>query len=375
MLTIIVKGTNGCNLACSYCSLGKKKNFQYVGKQKLKEIFLYSCEYAKNKGKTKVSFILHGGEPTLVQIDVYREAIEMIKRKYTELDLSFSMQSNGLMITDDFIKFAYEYDIHMGISVDGSEEIHNSERRTPGGGPSFKQIANNIDKLLAAGVNVSCLMVLTKHAINKGYKYLRYFEERHLHLKINPLLNYGEAYEHPELLLENGDYANYLIGLYEYVIKEDIAITISPSDNILKAVLYKMKIGECSFNQECSKHFICIDYKGDIYPCGKFSDMDIFKLGNIADTPIKELGGKIMENLYKRRNEQKPKKCCKCKYLNLCNGGCSAEAVIDGNFNKTPILCEDYRILFDYFSKDGLLLLKDELLRQKRVLEERHCEL
>ena len=34
------------------------------------------------------------------------------------------------------------------------------------------------DKLLEAGVQVSCLMVMTKNAIGKGYHYLEFFEKR-----------------------------------------------------------------------------------------------------------------------------------------------------------------------------------------------------
>lgn len=369
MITIIVKGTNGCNLACSYCSLGKKQNFKYVSKERLIEIFTYSCDYAKSRMENKITFILHGGEPTLIKTSVYRSAIKEIKQKYEELNLEFSVQTNGLKITDDFVKFAQEFDIHVGVSIDGSKEIHDQERRTSENKPSFEQVINNINKLQNAGIKVACLMVLTKNAINKGYEYLDFFAEKHIHLKINPLLNYGEAFGHPELLLEEGEYANYLIGLYEYSIKNDIGVTISPSDNILKAILYNRKIGECSFNKECSKHFLSIDYKGDIYPCGKFSDMDTFKLGNILNTPINKLNFQVMKKLYERRNKEKPLKCLSCKFNGLCNGGCSAEAAIDGDFEKEPILCEDYKILFDYFTKDGLILLKEELLRQKNRLE------
>lgn len=369
MLTIIIKGTNGCNLACSYCSLGEKKNFKYVNKQTLEDIFIYSCKYARKRKETTVNFILHGGEPTLIEIDVYKFAIDSVKRQFSDLEILISMQSNGFMITDEFIEFIHEYDIHIGISIDGSEEIHDLERCSVGKEPTYRRVVNNIENMKDKGIKVSCLMVLTQNAIGKGYEYLRFFEKKHIHLKINPLLNYGEVYEHPELTLHSGDYAKYLIGLYEYSIEKDIAVTISPNDNILQAILNNQRMCECSFNKECNKHFLCIDYKGDVYPCGKFSDMDIFKLGNIYDKSEINIEKGIMQKLTQRKNNNIPLKCRKCKYLYMCNGGCSAEAVIDGDFNAVPILCEDYKMLFEYFSKDGLILLRKELERQKRVLE------
>ena len=371
LLTIIVKGTNGCNLDCSYCSLGEKKSFKFIDAKSLKNLFEYSCKYAIKKNEKKITFIFHGGEPTLIQTQVYEEAIEFILQKYPKLKIFFSMQSNGLIITDRFIEFIKKYDIHLGISIDGSEEIHDLERRTCNNKSTYKKITENIDRLLSVGIKISCLMVLTKNAIGKGYEYLSFFQKRRLHLKINPLLNYGEVYEHPELSLEPGDYANYLIDLYKYIIQNDVEITISPSDNILKAILYNQRIGECSFNKDCNKNFMCIDYKGDIYPCGKFSDMNAFRLGNIQDTSHNKLEELIQNRLLERRTRHLPQKCVQCRYIKLCNGGCSAEAVIDGDFNERPILCEDYMILFKYFSKEGLVLLKKELIRQKELLEEK----
>ena len=369
MLTIIIKGTNGCNLACSYCSLGEKKNFKFVDKQKLKEIFIYAGNYARYKNEKTITFILHGGEPTMVPIYVYREAIDEMKKEFTDLKIIICMQTNGFQISDEFIEFAQTYEIKMGISIDGSEEIHDSERRTYNGKPSYLRVTTNIDRMINAGLGVSCLMVLTKNGCRHGYEYLKFFSDRNIHLKINPLLNYGEVYDHPELTLEPGDYARYLIKMYEYIIENNIEVNISPTDKILTAILKKQSIRECSFDSECSKYFLCIDYKGDIYPCGKFSDMEKYKIGNIDGTKYEYITEYITNHLIKRRNELKPDKCKKCKYIRLCNSGCSAEALIDGDFLNTPILCEDYKMIFKYFYHDGLILLKKELEKIKENME------
>ena len=38
MLTLILKGTNGCNLNCAYCSLGEKSRHDIVSDQTLMRI-------------------------------------------------------------------------------------------------------------------------------------------------------------------------------------------------------------------------------------------------------------------------------------------------------------------------------------------------
>ena len=222
---------------------------------------------------------------------------------------------------------------------------------------------------MEAGIPVSCLMVLTSRGVKAPINYLDFFSTRNLHLKINPLLNYGEVYKHPELSLGRGEYANYLIHLYEVILEQDSAMIVSPLDKILRAVLYGPPITECTFNSLCNQNFICIDHAGMVYPCGKYSDLHEFCLG-----PVEEQEGDILDHpfmcrLRDRRGSCLPGKCRQCVYQHLCNAGCSAEASIENNFDGTPFLCEDYQMLFRYFKADGLKLLKRKLLTEKRKLE------
>lgn len=361
MFTVIVKGTNGCNLNCSYCSLGKKQNVSIVDENRLYDILEFGCKVAKEKNDKAVTFILHGGEPTLIDFNVYSNAINRIENVYKEIKMEYSIQTNAWNISDDYIEFLKEFNINAGVSIDGSKKIHDTERRSKNGEDTFDKVCVNIDRMLDKGLSVSCLMVLTSEALKNDMNYLKYFEKRNLHLKINPLLNYGEVYEHPELTLSENEYADYLIRLYEHVIINEINVVISPIDNILKAILSDRKIHECTFNAKCNENFVCIDYNGNVYPCGKYSDLDEYKLGSIYDLSFSFHQSDVLQKLIKRRTVNLPFKCKTCMYIDMCNAGCNAEASIDGNIEKPPLLCSDYKRLFSYFMRDGLLLYKKKL--------------
>ena len=145
---------------------------------------------------------------------------------------------------------------------------------------------------------------------------------------------------------------------------------MSPIENSINGIIHNEEIRECSFKKDCNKHFLCIDYKGDIYPCGKFSDMDEMLIGNISEMTYERIDYFLKKKLYHRRNLKRPNTCKVCKFIKFCNGGCSAEAMIDGDINKVPIICKDYKILFEYFHGTGLKLLKKILIKQKQILEE-----
>lgn len=369
MLSIILKGTNGCNLACSYCSLGKKSNIIRPTEEVMYKIMQYSCELCKHISEKDIYFILHGGEPTIINSSVYDYAIEKIRSEYKELNIRVTMQTNAYHLSAEWIKFFKRHDISVGVSVDGSASIHDKERMNIHGEATFSTVQKNIEHLLKEKISVACLMVLTSNALKEDFSFLNYYAEKGLHLKINPLLDYGEVYEHPELSLKSGQYADYIIKMYEYILKWDIDVDISPIEKILQGILSDNKrVMSCSFNNDCNQHFLCIDFNGDIYPCGKFADMKEFCIGNIKNQNYKIFQSDIILKLLDRRNSKLPIKCRECRHKELCNAGCSAEACISGALDGNPAMCNDYFKLFEYFSGKGLILLKEKLLEQKEIL-------
>lgn len=370
MLTLILKGTNGCNLNCAYCSLGEKTRHDMVSIQTLKRIFEYACNVCRQRNDLQLEIILHGGEPTLIPANVYDAAIYHMQTQFPDIQIGISMQTNAFYISDEYLAFLQQYNVNVGVSIDGSAKIHDQERKSKSGGNTFKTVSENIERIQLAGLNVSGLMVLTSIGVSAPLDYLNYYASRHIHLKINPLLNYGEVCKNPELAIKKGNYANYLIRVYEYIIANNIDVTVSPIDKILQAVLTKDRIRECTFNAECNYCFLCIDHLGDIYPCGKYSDIHEFKLGNVLSQSLDVLNTSQFQNLIKRRSCKLPIKCRECKYMSICHAGCSAEAFIEKRFEEPPFLCEDYQMLFDYFNSTGLRLLREQLVKNKQHLME-----
>lgn len=369
MLSVILKGTNSCNMTCSYCSLGKKTDIKIISEETLLEAIRYACKVCGFRRENKLVFIFHGGEPTLIDTKVYTACMDRIIKEFPNIHIEYAMQTNGLEIGQEWLLFFKKYNVSVGVSIDGSKNIHDSERKSMSSIGTYGAVTKNIIKMLENGVNVSCLMVLTSNALKEGYEYLKFFHRWNLQLKINPLLNYGEAYEHPELSLKDGQYANYLIEAYRYIMHNRLNVVISPLDKIVRGILTDKHVHECSFQADCNRNFLCIDFDGNIYPCGKYADMRKAKIGNIKDAKVDVMAYPLMNRLVMRRNEGIPLKCKECKYLSMCNVGCNAEASIEKIYADVPKLCEDYRKLFDFFYKEGLILMKKKLVELRNNRE------
>lgn len=363
MQTLILKATNGCNLDCKYCSLGKKNNPIMLDKSLCYESIAYACNVCKNDKSDSLNIILHGGEPTILDMKIYEFAIDKAREDFPEIKISVAMQSNAYYVDDFIIEFCKKYHIVVGISLDGDKNTHDDVRLTKNGKPTFDMIEKNIQRYMSNGIRVNGLVVLTSSVIDSGFEYLKFFEKYDMHLKVNPLLNYGNALDNDYLYLKPKQYANYLIELFEYVVKNPSFITISPIDKIVNAVIKGTHVKQCTFSPDCNNNFLCIDYLGDIFPCGKYADLKDFCLGNVKDKNYNVHNHPVLNEIKKRKGVDLPKKCKECLYLKYCNSGCNAECHIDSS--NVPLLCDDYMTLFDYFTGEGLLLIKDTLIKYK----------
>lgn len=366
MLTLILKTTNGCNLDCRYCSLGKKLHPVTLNLEQCTRALEYACNICEQCGERQLNILLHGGEPTIVDMEIYRKAIHWVRTRFPQLEFLVSMQTNALVVTDEILGFCEEFEVGIGISIDGSEEIHDAQRLTKKQQPSFKRVQQNIEQYLERGFAVSGLMVLTKNALNEDFRFLDYYAEKKIPLTINPLLNYGNASENSCLALEQGDYAKYLIGVFEYALHNDVTVSIAPINGIVQAILNDTNVKICTFNKGCNDQFICVDCHGDIFPCGKYADLQEFTLGNIADNECDLSAHPVLQRIKARRTVDIPQDCVQCQYYKYCNAGCSAESYINGT--ATPSMCADYKMLFSYFSSTGLELIKEKLLISKQYL-------
>lgn len=362
MITLIIKGTNGCNLRCKYCSIGEKnEKYQLIDTETLKLAGNFIVRQAEEHGDNNINVIFHGGEPTLINPKIYHEFIDYLLKTYSGISFKFSMQTNGFHFTDEYISFIKEYGISIGISIDGDEKTHDSLRVDCNGNCTFSKIKENILKLKSEGIMVSVLVVVTKTLLNVGLSYLDFFNIYNIDVKINPLLNYGEASDKNSLWLRDGDYSDYIIKVYEYILNHEIKINIAPISSYFNAIVNKIAMSECSYKNECGKQFFCVDYKGDIYPCGRYCDQRGSCLGSVYNNTFTEF-----------MQPELSKECFDCKFYKWCYGGCSAYRKIMCN-NKSP-LCYDIKKLFEYFSNEGIDEYINYLKKRKSVLMQRISE-
>lgn len=367
MLTLILKSLNDCNLRCTYCSVGKKTCTNRLSEERMSEALAFFASYAQERGERCVTVIFHGGEPMLLPAEQYDRCIQRVREQFPELSFRFSLQTNGTLLSPAYVALFRKYDIHVGVSVDGSQTVHDGQRKSISGQGTYEQVLAHIRTLQREEVAVAALMVLTRPALAESLNFLLEFAHLNLPLKINPLLPVGEAVEHPELVLAPGEYGRYLARVLEYLSERRLDLPISPLDEIFQNILYKGARRGCQHSPNCHGSFLSIDPAGDIYPCGRFADARENAIGTI-ETGITADGRRILERLALRRAENLPPPCRECRYLELCHGGCSADQPWSRAVDNPCIVCQDYQYIFHYIKTQGMELLRQQLLEERSSL-------
>ena len=159
-----------CNLDCAYCFFLDKEVLYPGSKFRMSDALLeqYIRQLIESHQADVVNIAWQGGEPTLMGVDFYRRAMALAE-KYRRPGMTFlhTLQTNGVLLDDEFAAFLKEYNFLIGISIDGPKELHDIYRRDKGGGPTFDRVLRGLRLLQKHGVEYNVLTTLNR--VNAAY--------------------------------------------------------------------------------------------------------------------------------------------------------------------------------------------------------------
>ena len=167
MYTLSLEVINKCNLNCSYCYLGKKKNTFMSIETAKKAVDIAAHETAKQYDKTLTVYFI-GGEP-LMAYDTIRETVEYTKLlcHHNNLKYRFSTTINGTLVTAEIVDFLVKNKFEVKLSLDGMQKTHDLNRKDYAGNGSFNKIMSNFPLLKQlekeSGNQISVASVVTNN--------------------------------------------------------------------------------------------------------------------------------------------------------------------------------------------------------------------
>lgn len=342
-----------CNLQCSYCYYLDKKEL-YPEKTTLVDNDLlrdYIIQHIEATTEEVILFSWHGGEPMLAGIEFYQNAVA-IQKQYlpTGKKLVNGIQTNGTLIDEEWCRFLSKENFLVGISLDGTEELHNQFRTNRKGDGTFQMVINGLMLLQQYGITFEILCVV--NAINVKYptEVYRFFKELGAkYISFLPLVEqqHGTPSGASSASVPPAEFGRFLMAIFDEWVEQDI--------NNIQIQIFEEAI-RTAFNQE---HVLCVfkkncggvpvvEQNGDFYACDHFVNSNHL-VGNIRKTPLTSLLDSPHQKAFgMAKSLTLPKYCRQCLVLNMCNGECPKNRFIEAPDGEPGFnyLCEGFKAFF-----------------------------
>ena len=345
-----------CNLECRYCYYLRKGNLYpkdesfRMGEDLLESYIVQHIEASPGE---VIQFSWHGGEPTVLGLDYFRR-IAALQRKHLPAGrrITNGMQTNGVLLDEEWCRFLAEESFGIGLSIDGPQEMHDRYRLNRGGRPTHKQ-AMHAWKLLQR-YRVPCDLLCVVHDYNVRYpaRVYRYFKEiggRYLGFLpvVEPQPDAARGVSPHTVPPE--DYGEFLCAIFDEWLRQDIGrIRVQMFEEAARPA-QGSEHSLCVFRETCGDVPV-VEHNGDFFCCDHFVD-EGHRLGNIRTTPLVSLLESPRQLAFgQAKRDLLPRFCRMCDVLPMCNGGCPKD-----RFVRTPdgeeglnFLCPAFKRFFSH---------------------------
>lgn len=346
---LVLHVSDRCNMHCAYCyaednELDRDQIMDSEIMIRAIDKFVDNCHH--------LNVLFHGREPLTNYLNILRTLEHY--RGYSKL--SFTLQTNGMMLTDKIINQLIKYNVNISVSLDGITNKANKLRINGETSSNYtKRITNLIKKY-----NLSVISIIHNENIDELLDVRDFLVENNLNsaafnflwpTRENPMLE-NEVVNQERLIVE-------MKRLFLTSIEDDRGGKYFGFKERDLFLLYGRVIFRHINNYMCNKspcgagkNCFSVNYNGDVYACTTVNKQKENYMGNILHDSLADIISQEVE--LRKRKIDEIEDCNKCPYSIFCGGGGCAGFIYNssGNVNSKSIYCDYYkemiRFLIEY---------------------------
>lgn len=312
---LILQVTQNCNLRCAYCPYSQENNLNRkhaninMPWEMAKKSIDFLHAHSVDSERAELSF--YGGEP-LCNFDLIKKSVEYFEQVFIGKNKLYSMTINGTLLDDEILRFLDNYDFRIMISLDGSKETNDKNRKYADLQRSvfdtvirqLEHIKENYPKLF-----VNLMLNIVMDPSENFDDYLKLFKDYEFLNKVNVrITDIDDTMSDKKNLISDDyvakrryfdflsllrilhimDFTNEL-HIFDYNLNSDL-MKMSPLVKTSPFVENELPSGPCI--PGVNKLFVNV--KGDFYACEKFSEnIEDAIIGNIENGFYLEKAKKI----------------------------------------------------------------------------------
>jgi uncharacterized protein len=323
---IILQPTPFCNIDCDYCYLRNRNDRTVMSAAVIGAI--REKIFPKISRDATPAIVWHAGEPTVVPVAWYRRAQAEL-RETAPSQTRFSLQSNGVALSDDWIAFAAENQIQIGLSIDGPQSFHDLRRKTKNGKGTWSLAMRALTKMQKAGIHPNVITVLHPSSLDAADRYFEFYRDygiSHVSFSIDEAegCNTVSSFDRAD---QSAAVTEFLFALLKRSALENYPLHIKEVERIAGVLA-----GAAFENEQIEAwKVLVVSASGDV---STFSPefMEVrskqhhdFRFGNILKDEFDEIFASRLVALTQAEINHGVEACrAQCRYFDVCGGGAPA---------------------------------------------------
>jgi radical SAM protein with 4Fe4S-binding SPASM domain len=335
--------TPACNLKCSHCYAATSGLQKVLTTQEAFKVIDDLAEY-------NVPVLLFSGGEPFSRPDI-RQLAQYAKGK----GLRVTFSTNGTLIDEDTANWIRDLGVsYVGISIDGTESVHDEFRRSPG---AYQKSLAAIRLLRERGVKVGLRVTMTRsnvQAIPSIFELMRKEKVPRICLYHLVYTGRGKEIASTDLSHEESRAAlETILNETKKCFEGDFPVEVLTVDNHCDGIALYLRMAEenhpnaekalelltLNGGNSSGQGIACISWDGTVYPDQFWRDKPV---GNVLEKPFSQIWGNpekgsLLDLMRNRKNLLKGR-CKNCKWIELCGGNFRArgEAVTGDLWGEDP---------------------------------------
>lgn len=358
--------TDACNMACKYCFQTRSPlSMSEETARKAIDLSVAASDLpGGDSSSTGVCFF--GGEPLLMR-DLIISTVNYFSTIKTIKDhrFFFKLVTNGTLLDDEFLRFADENKIGIGLSHDGL--MQDDSRVFPDGSGSAALLEDKIRLLLSYQPDAVAMCTVSPSSAGKFADSVQWFFEKGFRkIFTTPAVGQKAVWTDDDMAELEVQYRR-ISGLYVKWTESGECVSFPAFDTKIETHI----MGEAYRHKTCrfGQKQVSISSDGGIYPCVQFAGESGYLMGNVFTGFSADQKARVIE-----LGKKEPSVCQSCALRKRCKYNCCcSNKHLTGEIDQvSPFTCCHEQMLIRYADEAAAVLFKHKDLNFiKRQYENR----